>query len=411
MFTSRTFKINEICKYLLNAKVKRCYPKHILSNRSVHDVIHVDINGVKLIFPNVWLRDNCQCEQCFHVTAKSRIIDYNNFNVDTKPVKVTKNSNSLQVTWDDGHTSKYGFNWLKLRSFSPKYQKKYNDDIYRSPKIVWHGKDFYEICKKHDYKDIISSDEALHKWLNDTSVYGVSVIEKTPNSETAIDEIVKRVGFTKRTHYGEKFVVQNVTNTSNVAYLSSSLQIHTDLPYYEYCPGVNMLHFLVQTKGEGGENILSDGHYTAKYIKDNFPEDFKLLTNVQVEWSDVGEEAGNEFYKLYRAPIIEIDSNDEINRINFSIPQRGSHFPGSIEDVVPWYKALKLFFNFNKKFAAKFKTPEGNILVFDNIRLLHGRNKYEDSENNVRKLIGAYIDWDEIYSRLRCVKVKLNLID
>lgn len=43
----------------------------------------------------------------------------------------------------------------------------------------------------------------------------------------------------------------------------------------------------------------------------------------------------------------------------------------------------------------------GDILTFDNTRCLHGRTGYTDQENNTRHLIGAYVDWDEIYSRLR----------
>lgn len=41
------------------------------------------------------------------------------------------------------------------------------------------------------------------------------------------------------------------------------------------------------------------------------------------------------------------------------------------------------------------------MLTFSNIRLLHGRTAYEDKEGNIRHLVGAYLDWDEIYSRLR----------
>lgn len=41
------------------------------------------------------------------------------------------------------------------------------------------------------------------------------------------------------------------------------------------------------------------------------------------------------------------------------------------------------------------------MLAFSNVRLLHGRTGYVDTDGDVRHLIGAYIDWDEIYSRLR----------
>ncbi|CAG4953700.1 unnamed protein product [Colias eurytheme] len=398
-FQSATSQLKQIIKpYNIND----------VSKRNTHDAINLDIDGEHLKFPHVWLRDNCQCEQCFHTSARSRIIDYSNFNIDSKPKEVVKGANSVKITWDDGHTSNFKLDWLKLRSFTPESQNKYTDIIYRPKRTTWHGKEFFKICGKHDYNEIVTCDEALYKWLYDVSVYGVAFIQNTPNRENAIHKIIARVGFPKQTHYGIQFIVQNVANTSNVAYLSGNLQMHTDLPYYEYCPGVNMLHYLVQTKSEGGENLLSDCHYTAQYMKEHYSEEYKLLTNTEVEWSDIGVEDGNEFFKLYRSPVICLDTSNEVIRINFSIPQRGNHFPGSLDTVVPWYKAHKLFHDLNQKFAAKFKTNEGDILVFDNIRLLHGRNKYEDKPNNTRKLIGAYVDWDEMYSRLRCLKVKLS---
>lgn len=392
--------------FFLNNETYRSSINKIFS-KSYSDFIKLEIGGIPLKFPYVWLRDNCQCELCFHQSAKSRIIDWSGFNLNIKPKNVIQNKKIIQVTWEDGHISKYDLKWLEFRNFSTENKSKYTKELYKPGKIIWHGDDFDKIFSKHNYTDILESDEALFNWLQQFSIYGVALIQNTPHSETAIDKIIERIGFPKRTHYGKKFIVQHVTNTSNVAYLSSNLQVHTDLPYYEYCPGANLLHCLVQTKSSGGENLLSDCHYTANHIKEHYPEQYKLLTEVEVEWSDIGIEDGKEFYKLYRSPIICLDKHKEIIRINFSIPQRGTYFPESIEKVKPWYEAHSLFFELNKKFAARFKTKAGDILVFDNIRLLHGRNSYEDKTGNVRKLIGAYVDWDEIYSRLRCLKVKL----
>ncbi|KAF9816725.1 hypothetical protein SFRURICE_018605 [Spodoptera frugiperda] len=388
--------------------IKTIHTVNVLFKNKTDDLLSVDIRGESLQFPYVWLRENCQCEQCYHTSAKSRILDWNNFDLNVKPKNVSKDQNALQVTWNDGHTSQYNLNWLKFRGFTTENQNKYTETIYKPKKITWNNEDFPKIFSKHDYNEILNSDEALYNWLYQLSVYGVALIQNTPDSETAIDAVVNKIGFTKRTHYGIKFVVRNVPNTSNVAYLSSNLQLHTDLPYYEYCPGVNLLHCLVQTASKGGENILSDCHYVAQYMKVHHPEQYKLLTDTEIEWRDVGVEDGNEFFKLHRDPVICLDRHGEVTRINFSIPQRGSQFPGPIDLVKPWYEAHANFLALNQKFGARFKTAAGDILCFNNIRLLHGRNAYEDSENNVRQLIGAYVDWDEIYSRLRCLRVKLK---
>ncbi|XP_063357916.1 gamma-butyrobetaine dioxygenase [Cydia amplana] len=409
MLAFRQLCTNKLISNVLKSSVTQIHTQNALFKQS--DTLKLVISGQSLQFPYVWLRDNCQCEQCFHRSAKSRTVDWSKFYLKVNAKDVQQGENFVKLTWDDGHISEFDLKWLKFRNFTAENKKIYDRAIYKPAKITWEGKDFQKICSKHDYDEILNSNQALYNWLHSLSVYGVALIQNTPNSATAIDKIVETIGFTRRTHYGVKFVVQNVPNTSNVAYLNTNLQVHIDLPYYEYCPGVNMLHCLEQTQSQGGENILSDAHYVASYIKQNHPEQFKLLTDVEIEWSDIGTEDGNEFYKLHRSPVICLDKHGELMRINFSVPQRGNYFPGPIELVQPWYEAWAFFLNFNHKFSAKFKTKAGDILTFDNIRLLHGRNAYEDSSNNVRKLIGAYVDWDEIYSRWRCLKVKLENID
>jgi gamma-butyrobetaine dioxygenase len=80
--------------------------------------------------------------------------------------------------------------------------------------------------------------------------------------------------------------------------------MHTDLPYYDYKPGVNLLHCLVQSQSTGGENLLADAFNAANTLKTNHPEYHELLATVLVNWSDVGEEDGNKFHSINRAPII-----------------------------------------------------------------------------------------------------------
>lgn len=44
-------------------------------------------------FPAVWLRDNCQCSECFHNDSNSRTIMWKDFNVNVKPLEVQVQKN------------------------------------------------------------------------------------------------------------------------------------------------------------------------------------------------------------------------------------------------------------------------------------------------------------------------------
>lgn len=38
-------------------------------------------------YPLIWLRDNCQCSECFHPGASSRMIDWAKFSFDNAKLK------------------------------------------------------------------------------------------------------------------------------------------------------------------------------------------------------------------------------------------------------------------------------------------------------------------------------------
>jgi gamma-butyrobetaine dioxygenase len=138
------------------------------------------------------------------------------------------------VTWNDNehHTSVFDYNWLKSRNFSLENREQYLKTSYRPEKKLWSRDDFTSVLQFFDFTKIMESDHELHDWLKCLSVNGVAIIKNTPQTEKEARKIADRVGFIRRTHYGEEFMVKAKEDTSNVAYLSAPLQVHSDLPYY-----------------------------------------------------------------------------------------------------------------------------------------------------------------------------------
>ena len=66
---------------------------------------------------------------------------------------------------------------------------------------------------------------------------------------------------------------------------------------------MQMLHCIKQVQSEGGENQMTDGFYVAKVLKEKYPEHFKTLTTVPVDFFDIGEDA-YKFHKQYKQYII-----------------------------------------------------------------------------------------------------------
>ena len=67
-----------------------------------------------------------------------------------------------------------------------------------------------------------------------------------------------------------------------------------------------MLHCVQQTTSEGGDNQFCDGFHVAERLRVEQPDNFKLLTEVLIDFHDLGEETNtrHKFYKLQRRPII-----------------------------------------------------------------------------------------------------------
>lgn len=199
-----------------------------------------------------------------------------------------------------------------------------------------------------------------------------------------------------------------LAGTSNVAYLSSKLQLHTDLPYYEYKPGLNMLHCIVQSQGAAdGMNQLADCLAVCHHLATNQRRVFDILSNTIVDWSDYGEDDRYKFANIHRAPVICLDATGRITRVNFSQPQRDSVFNVPLSEVGPWYDAMAEFTNLlhDPKYTVELKLRPGDVLTFDNIRLVHGRSGYDGE----RLLEGGYLDWDLVRSKIRVLREELGV--
>ncbi|XP_068147314.1 gamma-butyrobetaine dioxygenase [Drosophila tropicalis] len=364
--------------------------------------------GLPMQFPDIWLRDNCLCSECYLHQTRSRLPQLWQ-HLDTKRIRVyhlniDQRREIVYIEWNDGHRSEYPFYWLRERDFSLPNRMHYLQNFYRPEPRHWSGKEFALIQKEFLYQDLISKNDELQQWLYQLAVYGMALIKEAPLEFDVVRHLCNRVGFMRRTTYGEEFSVRAQPGASNYAYLAAPLPLHTDMPYFEYKPGVTLLHTLEQSDSPGGRNLLTDAYHVADILKQQYPEQFRILTETLVDWADIGSDNQLEFHNIWRSPVINLDADGRYVRINHSIPQRDSHFNVHPEQVRPWYEAMALFVRLAHEQAYEFKTKPGDVLTFNNLRLVHGRTGYADTEQNVRHIVGGFLDWDIVYSRWRILQ-------
>lgn len=144
----------------------------------------------------------------------------------------------------------------------------------------------------------------FYQWLEAMAHYGAAVIKNAPLTTDQCKRLADHVGYVRETHYGKQFTIRADPNAQNVAFTAKSLQFHTDLPYYEYLPGVNLLHCITQTQSSGAVNYLADGFYAAERLKNENPKAYECLTKTLVNWCDYGEDNGFTFESILRYPVI-----------------------------------------------------------------------------------------------------------
>ena len=175
-----------------------------ITMKSSNDCLQIDWeNGDIASYPYIFLRDNCQCDQCFHATAKQRLFDTAlKVPLDIKPESIEQANDAVNLKWEDGHQSTFEYKWLQERQF-PKTDA---DVTTRSncgltPK-TWGG-ELNGNIPTYNFEAIMSKDVEFLSWLETLAVRGIALIENAPSSSDIFTSFCQKLFCpTRRTHYG-----------------------------------------------------------------------------------------------------------------------------------------------------------------------------------------------------------------
>jgi len=366
-------------KYTINKIVKR--------NQFI-EITWLDKHISKFHF--LWLRDNCP--SAIHPTANMRIFNILSVTKNIFPKKIIINKNKLKIYWSEkNHKSNFEIKWLRDHCYSLKQK-------YISPYFFWDQKlkkTFNKI--KIDHDKVLNKDNYLQKWLKLLHEYGFAIIKNAPIKKKSAFKILNRISHHRETFFGTPFEVINVPKPNNTAYTADALRNHTDLPYFEYAPGYQFLHCLVND-AKGGNSSVVDGFAVANYLKRYEKDAFKVLTDTYVKFKDT--DYTQKATRVLHSPLITLTKDSDFNDIRFSMAAMGTVDVDS-KKMKKFYEAYYLFAKLlhNKKFKIDFRLESGDIFCFNNRRILHGRTSFDPNSGN-RHLQGYYLERDEILARL-----------
>ncbi|KAM5248984.1 gamma-butyrobetaine dioxygenase [Ctenodactylus gundi] len=353
------------------------------------------------LYPAVWLRDNCQCSDCYLNSAKARKLLLEALDVNISIKGLTFDRKKVYITWPHEHHSEYEASWLKKRCFSRQAREKLQEELFL-PECQYWGSELQ--MPTLNFEDVLRNDEHAYNWLSSLKKVGIVRLTGASDRRGEIIKLGKRIGFLYLTFYGHTWQVQDKIDANNVAYTTGKLSFHTDYPALHHPPGVQLLHCIKQTV-TGGDSEIVDGFNVCQKLKENNPRAFQILTSTFVDFTDIGVDYCD-FSVQSKHKIIELNDKGQVVRINFNNATRDTIFDVPVERVRPFYAALKEFVNLlnSKEYKFTFKMNPGDVVTFDNWRLLHGRRSYEAGTEITRHLEGAYADWDVVMSRLRILR-------
>src|SRR5262245_14811456 len=223
---------------------------------------------------------------------------------------------------------------------------------------------------------------------------GFALLSEVPTLAGTVTEVAETFGYVRETNYGRIFDVRIEENANNLAFTGLAISPHTDNPYRDPVPTLQLLHCLTNA-AVGGDSGLVDGFAAAAALREHHPAAFEVLTRTRVRYRFDSVDA----HLVAVAPMIGLDEAGCIREIRFN-NRSMQVMPLGPTEARAFYAAYRTFAELLIAPAAplSFRLTPGDCLIFDNTRLLHARTGFEAVGG--RHLQGTYADLDGLLSTL-----------
>ena len=252
------------------------------------------------------------------------------------------------------------------------------------------------------YADVVRDRKALRRLLAAVAEFGFAVITSAPVEEGTVADIAELFGHVRTTNYGRVFDVRVRIDATNLAYTAMPLSLHTDNPYRDPAPTIQLLQCLASS-ATGGETILADGFRAVHELAHSSPDALAALAELPVQYAyrDATAELATE------VPIVSLARDGRPVALHVNNRSKGVPL-GTAEAIGRWYDAYLELLSVLERSDSRvvFRLDPGDVVVFDNLRVLHGRSGF--SGEGERWLQGCYADRDALLSTLAVLELEVH---
>ena len=338
---------------------------------------HTALRGL----PAVWLRANCPCASCQDPVSGQRLTAITDLSADVTVAGVLASDGTVEVIFGpDGHRAVFAAGWL-ARYGDPDGEPGtgsgpggQDDGRTEDAKCLWAEADLGGGIPQGGWPRYLADPEHRRACLSAVLTHGVVILHEVPCEPGAVLAVARSLGYVRETNYGRLFDVRAEQAAANLAFTRLPITPHTDNPYRDPVPTVQLLHCL-RTAAGGGDSTFTDGFRAAAVLRGQDPAAFACLTTTPVTFAYA--DAAAELRAT--GPVIGLDPRGRIRQIRFN--------GRSLAPVRLPAAQARAFYAAWRAFAELAGSPEalvtvrlapGDCVVFDNTRILHGRTAFTD---------------------------------
>mmetsp|Transcript_11138 Transcript_11138/g.33355 ORF Transcript_11138/g.33355 Transcript_11138/m.33355 type:complete len:371 (+) Transcript_11138:777-1889(+) len=252
---------------------------------------------------------------------------------------------------------------------------------------------------------VTGSDHGLLQWLEALSADGMCLITDAPVEAGCVVDLASSISHPQPTIYGTStFDVVSVPEPINIAYSPLGLPLHQDLVYYESPPGLQLLHCIdFADTVRGGESTLLDGAALLADFRVEYPHHFQTLCTIPTLFQKVHYDREEPVHMTYHRPILSVNAWGHITQFTWAPPFEGplpNYGPKITRAYYAAYSALAEAIDSSPS-TIEFRLRPGDIVSFNNRRVLHGRRAFESMDGLTprRHLQGTYVNIDDFKNK------------
>ncbi|MBN9551307.1 MAG: gamma-butyrobetaine dioxygenase [Alphaproteobacteria bacterium] len=356
-------------------------------------------DGARSRFHAMWLRDNALDDKTRAAGNGQRLITILDIPAQTRIGAAAIKGETLEVRFvPEDKVVSFPAQWLRANAYDrgETRQPGWTGDVIQR----WTKATMQNSVPRASYAAALHDRGVLREWLSAVRTYGFAVMDGLPTESGALCKVADLFGYIRETNYGRWFEVRAEVNPNNLAYTNLGLQAHTDNPYRDPVPTLQILACIENTV-EGGESSVVDGFAVAAALQAENPEGFRLLSSYPARF----EYAGSSGVRLQsKRPMIEIGPDGELICIRFNNRSLAPVVDVPFAEMDRYYAAYRRFAQLieDPAFEVTFKLEAGQSFIVDNTRVMHARKAFSGSGK--RWLQGCYADKDGLLSTLAAIE-------